>query len=211
MGIKIFKEDIKSIDFTDLVWEVEHYEASLESVYTVVTNGATSVIYWYTRAKKPKRIKALLMRFASFLVASFGGLIPLLSDVFTVMENGKAAPLFPSSLIPIFFALAALFYGLDKYFDFTSGWMRYIETRMILIEMLEKFRLDWQIHRVKFDKEKTAEEQKEQTVVMLELARDFMGSNSDVIKKETQVWMNEFKSSFEQLGSLIKKDKPKNE
>jgi hypothetical protein len=43
----------------------------------------------------------------------------------------------------LFLALAAAFVATDKFFGFSSGWIRYIRTGQVLMKELAEFRMDW--------------------------------------------------------------------
>jgi hypothetical protein len=196
MAIK--KNDFKSVNFEELTWDKGNYEASLDEVYKNVTEEAESIIGWYLKAKNKKRRGALPIRFLTIILASCGGLVPLLTELW---KSGDK-PMIPPICTAVFFTVAALLYGLDRFFGLSAGWMRYMDTQLHISSLLKEFRFNWQIERLKFDKDKP---KFKQILLMIELAKTFNVSVYDAIKNETKIWMQDFQGTFDQLEKMLKK------
>jgi hypothetical protein len=99
------------------------------------------------------------------------------------------------------FGLAAAFLAFDKYFGYSTGWMRYITTAMSLETALRNFRLDWA---------KTTSGLAGATPsgavleILLQKIQDFCVAARTLVEKETQAWVMEFQTNLSQLEKEAK-------
>ena len=79
----------------------------------------------------------------AYLVIALGtaaAVLPVLSEIYTT--NGR--PSIPPGWATIALALAAGLVGLDHFFGFSSGWMRYRDTELQLTRLRHQFGYAWQ-------------------------------------------------------------------
>jgi hypothetical protein len=98
-------------------------------------------------------------------------------------------------------ALAAAFFGLDKFFNYSTGWMRYVKTDLALRTALEDFELEWEIARAGWPAGDPSDEQVKE---MLGRCKAFAASINAIVIDETNVWITEFQASLNQLGDSVK-------
>lgn len=188
-------KDLAPIELGKLPWEEGARAASLSTVYDHVANNARAAIEWYRLSRKPKKYKAMALRVTSVLLISASGLVPLVVEVApgTLTWN----PLVTSLLV----ALAAALFGLDKFFNYSSGWMRYVRTELALRTALGDFEFEWQINRATWT---SAEPNPEQVADMLARCSAFAARINAIVTEETNAWVAEFQASLSQLGESVK-------
>ncbi|MDY6992685.1 MAG: SLATT domain-containing protein, partial [Pseudomonadota bacterium] len=84
----------------------------------------------------------------------------------------------------------------DKFFGFSSGWMRYMLTQLSLQKALAEFQLGWMLLWADIDKQQPTPEQRKK---ILQYLIDFQAKLFTEINQETQTWMIEFQSNLIQL------------
>lgn len=176
-----------------LVWDSTNTQTSLAAVYTRVSDTAESAIQWYLGAKRPKQANARAVRGGSIFLAALAGILPMLSQV----PGFNIAPIWASVAL----ALATAFVLLDRFFGFSSAWMRYITTELNLRQMLDEFQLDWETERASW---KGAAPSDEQVQRSLARCRAFISQVDGVIRDEANRWVAEFQESLKQLDETVK-------
>src|SRR5690606_33827087 len=96
----------------------------------------------------------------------------------------------------LFLALAAACVGVDRFFGFSRGWMRYITAALVLERLLSEFRLEWAMMRAKFGGRSPSPEQVQ---LMLQSIKEFLLRVDGEVEKETQEWIAEFQSSLAEI------------
>lgn len=186
--------DLTPEKLEELTWEEGNRGECLKQVYAHVVKDAKDAINWYQASRKPKKRLAMALRWSAVLLVSASGLLPLISELW----NSLAVNALATSL---FVAVAAALFGLDKLFNYSSGWMRYVKTDLLLRTALEEFELDWQLARIAWTSPHPTAEQATQ---MLTRAKEFAGKINTIVSEETNVWITEFQASLAQLGESVK-------
>jgi low affinity Fe/Cu permease len=164
-------------------------EQSLEALRQYVEAVAQRQLDWYSRAKKLKSVISRALRMAAIFLFALGGLVPILK---------AAAPQWAQSL-PFDFgqtgylaiALAASCLGLDRFFGFSSGWIRYITTALAIERSREEFRLEWVDLMAKGGEARTTK--------LIQASKTFLLAMFSQVEHETQAWVAEFQSNLAQL------------
>jgi hypothetical protein len=97
--------------------------------------------------------------------------------------------------------LAAACVGFDKFFGFSSGWMRYISTKITLERMLGEFRLDWAMMVAKFGPNPPTADQVQ---LMIQRIKEFLSGVTTQVEQETQAWVLEFKTNLAEIEKSAK-------
>ena len=141
-------------------------------------------IDWYLNEKRSKSRWSRGLRVAAILLGAAGALIPLLNlannQVFDVRWGYVA------------FALAAAAVALDRFFGFSSGWMRYLTTAVRLQRLLADFQLQWATRCARL--EGTTPEPA-QVAELLTLLRQVLSAILKEVERETISWAQEFQSN----------------
>ena len=131
-------ENLRPLPKEALDWSEAARAASLETLVDRVRGQCQKAIDWYVTAKIPKKRVAAWLRGLIILLTSLAGLlavlVPILDDPPFVL---------PPASISIVAALSAAFLGIDRFFGFSRGWIRYVQTELKLRTALNAFHLAW--------------------------------------------------------------------
>ena len=105
-------------------WSDGQREESLKILYAFAYKTAKEAIDWYW-GKKWKGIIGRALRFLAIVLTAAGGMVPLLLSA--DIENLGIVVVKPQYGY-VLIAFAAAFVGLDKFFGFSSTWIRYVTT-----------------------------------------------------------------------------------
>jgi SMODS and SLOG-associating 2TM effector domain 2 len=145
-------------------------------------------IKWYTLAAVPNKRNGRAFRFLAILFVAVAGIVPL---VITALPDGVIS----SKLVDIsyiFIGIAAFLIGVDKFFGYSSSWMRYITTQMALETLLAKFRYDWAIESVKAGDKLDADACKPLLIIVKNFAADVQSK----MENETAQWATELRNNL---------------
>jgi hypothetical protein len=110
----------------------------------------------------------------------------------------------------LFIAAAAAIMMTDKYFGFSTAWMRYMTAQMALQRALEKFQLAWAVWLIQVGRRTASATD----TLSPELANDavlllsnFQTEIGALVDQEFQLWVAEFKEQLANLQNAISKEK----
>ncbi|MDH2387794.1 SLATT domain-containing protein [Streptomyces sp. HNM0663] len=158
----------------------------LDELYRWVEAGALRTAAWYLADRDRKRLAARILRAGTAAGAVVGAALPLL-EVTTGLD-GAAGWGYVSLL------LAAACLGCDRWFGFTSGWMRDVATAQAVYRRLQTLQFDWaseSVREVLGPTEGTAGEAAERCLTVL---RRFTEDVTELVRAETADWMVAFRS-----------------
>jgi hypothetical protein len=177
-------------------------EKALKALYEYVEARAREQVRWYWKKKEWKARMSWMLRLVVILLFFLGGLVPILKAAFPNLLTtrfGNSVDL--GQLGYLLIAVAAGCLGLDRFFGFSSGWIRYVTTAMSIERSLEEFRMEWARITAMCEGRPPGADVMNQLVL---LARQFIVSVLAQVEQETKVWAAEFQSSLSQLESDIK-------
>lgn len=177
-----------------LRWDGTSCEASLDAVYNHVAGSAETAISWYLKAKRPKQRLARWIRGSAIGLAAIAGIIPMLAEI---PRYRGIDPVWASIVLGI----AAALIMLDRFFGFSTAWVRYISTELHLRQILDEFRLDWETERAAW---KNANPTEEQVQKALASCRAFVAKVNAIVVEETNLWVAEFQDTLKQLDETVK-------
>ena len=125
-------------------WGSEHSEQSLNSVYLYSTKLASDAIDWYIYAKKKKKKGARIIRVLSIILAALAAILPTLSELF---QQKDGTPLIRAGWTTVALGVAGALLLLDRFFGFSSAWIRYIVAELQIKQLNEEFQMDWETER----------------------------------------------------------------
>src|SRR5215217_4835470 len=123
------RQDIQPARMPGLSWEPPQAAESLQQVVAQVIANADAAADWYLKARRSKRRWARLLRLGAILLTATAGILPMLLQIWTRPDG---IPPFAPAWSSVVLALALLLVALDRFFGFSSGWMRYISAEMQL-------------------------------------------------------------------------------
>jgi hypothetical protein len=165
----------------------------LDSLYAAIENKAREMIVWYLNKRRFPSLCSRFLRFLAIMLASFGGLCPLLQHIgdYNLNQWGYFS-----------FGLAAAILGLDKFFGFSSAWMRYMLMQMSLQKKFANFQLEWLKRRCFVTKDLSQEEVESLFMFLQNFQVDFLTE----VEQEVHSWVIEFQSNLVQLNKMGKND-----
>jgi len=186
------KTDIQHSPLPKLEWEPSKRQNSLELLFDHLTDEAKSAIDWYLKAKRPKQKSAIWARMAAIVLTALAGIIPMIVQIF--VENGK--PLIQPAWASVSLGIAAAMVVVDRFFGFSSGWMRYISAELRIRQLLREFELEWQTLKAGW---KGLDPTDDQVHTILSRAKMFINQVTTVVQEETNTWIREFQESLKQV------------
>lgn len=179
----ITRPDLKELD-----WSAAHRAESLSAVYAHSTGYGTATESWYAEKRRPKRVLGRLLRAGAIVLGAVAAILPILGQIDT--HDGK--PSIPPAWASVALAAAAAFVALDRFFGFSTGWMRFMDAELHVTRLRHDFEYAWQEAYAKL-----ADPPSEQDVAaLLERARRFVRAVDDVIENETKSWIKEFQTDL---------------
>ncbi|GAB4373893.1 MAG: hypothetical protein Kow0042_18090 [Calditrichia bacterium] len=191
-------KDIRPDRLSQLSWGDQQVVASLETLHQYVTQIAHKAIEWYLNSKRSKQRGAMLLRVGAIIMASLAGILPVLSQL--LLKDG--VPIIQPAWATVALGLAAAMVALDKFFGFSSGWMRFIKTELRIQHMLEEFQVEWEAEKMLWKNNLPSEAQ---TQKMIAKARNFLNRVHRLIQDETIEWISEFQSVLKQIEKISRK------
>lgn len=175
-----------------LSWEKGKAADSAQKLADYVSCEAQLTIAWYLKRKRWKKNWAQSLRVIAIVSTALAGLIPLASGVWSWLPavGGSAAVL-----------VAATAVGLDRFFGFSSGWMRFLTTEMQMRQILHRFLFDWAAKQARLA---GAEPDERTTQILVQCCRDFMGEINQILVGEMDDWVNEFRQNLAEIDKATK-------
>lgn len=181
----------------ELSWERELAKDSAQKLSDYAVCEAQLAIHWYLSKKRSKKIGAQFLRLFAIVAAAFAGLIPLLAQIAPYNHIPQIAPAWASVAL----VLAATAVGLDRFFGFSSAWMRFLVTEMQIRSALHDFLFDWEFHRVRLE---GTTPDRENVQAMIQRCKEFLGQINDILKNEMDEWVKEFRQNLAEIDKATK-------
>jgi hypothetical protein len=197
--VEHIRKDLQPNLLTELSWEPDKVQVSLNTLFAHVTKEATDAIDWYLKSKRRKRRWAVLLRILAIVAASVAGILPMLAQIF-INESGRS--IIQPAWASVSLGIAAALVALDRFFGFSSGWIRYIAAELQIRELLQEFQIDWEIQKASL-RDGVPDENHVQA--MLARAKEFTMQVSTIVKDETSDWIREFQSALKQIDDVARR------
>jgi len=126
-----------------LSWQPDGRAESVHAVYCHAVAEARASAAWYDSRRGSKRLWARCLRIGAIVLAASAALLPLLSQVF--VRHGK--PVIQPVWASVALVLAAALVALDRYFGFSSAWMRFMLSELSLNSLISDFEFAWHAER----------------------------------------------------------------
>ena len=193
--------NISPPQWTPPSWQPDQVQNCLDSMRQYVEADVEGAIHWYYAKKPWKAWASQLLKLLTLLATGLGGLLPIVSatGIFSsgLPEAQRQLRNLQVNQIGYFcFGLAAAFLAFDKYFGYSTGWMRYITTAMSLETALRNFRLDWARTTSGLAGAPPSGAALE---TLLQKIQGFCVAARTLVEKETQAWVMEFQTNLSQL------------
>lgn len=167
-------------------------EKALKALYEYAESEAIQKIEWYHQKKQWKATMSRALRLMVIGLFSLGCLVPIVKAAFPAVASIQPERFDFGQAGYLLIALAAGFLALDRFFGYSTGWVRYVTTAMEIEKSLEAYRMEWT--RVTA---KNASQPYRTDVIdrLIRLSKDFVLSTLANVEQETKVWASEFRTN----------------
>jgi len=183
----------------DLEWDEADIKGSLKRVFLYVLEEAKRTEAWYWERKRWKSFWSQILRFTAIASAALGGILPIVLRLGLfpgwhqfLSARGVIKEIDTGLWSSCFIALAASLVGLDRFFGLSSGWARYVTTGTAIRRASEVFRMDW----LALEAEQTPSLARR--AILIARASAFRLQIEELVRRETEDWVNEFQNSIAQ-------------
>jgi hypothetical protein len=181
-----------------LDWSPEKVAESLHKTYVQAITIAGVSKDWYARASRDKKRGARAIRVLSILLGALAALFPTIGELLPTLGIHLDIG---AGWTVVLFGMAGALLLLDRFFGFTSGWMRYIVAELQLKQIMEEFQLDWETERAGWEGKNPS---KAQALQLLARCKAFVSQVNTIVREETDAWVQEFQSTIKYLDESIK-------
>ncbi len=178
-------DDIKRKSVEELPWDDADRAASLAVVYQHALDCAIEAEDWYKQERKSKRLWGRGLRSSAIVLGAVAAVMPVLSE----LSGSGIQPGWSTVAL----AVGAGLVGLDRYFGFSTAWMRFMVTAQRIAELRHRFESAWQLAQSKAANPPSDEE----LATFLALAHGLEKAVDGEIDLETKAWVTEFDSALE--------------
>jgi hypothetical protein len=205
--------DIESRASVGIKWEQGAMMTGLSQLRERAELQALEAVGWYYAKKRSKNFWSRCLRFWAIAFTVLGGLVPILAatgivePVFRYIYNAsdskdmQLAELHFNQFGYVLIGLAAGCVAFDRFFGFSTNWMRYIGAAMRIETARVKFCFEWE-HLVAplAGTDPVPDLVRE----LLELIEKFSLATREAVEQETGAWISEFQTNLSQLDKETK-------
>jgi hypothetical protein len=177
-----------------LEWNPESRLNSVQAIHDNVCNIVKDSVVWYQEAVVGRRRRAKCLRIFVIVIGAIAASIPTMADIW-VRKDGHT-PMIPVNLTTILLACTAALIVIDKFFGYTSSWIRFTMTSMNLRQALQDFRIEWETILVTWS---GVEPTAEQALEAIGQCKNFLTKANTMILEETKAWKEEFEKTLKQI------------
>lgn len=194
-------KDLQPGDFPRISKESEPCAEYLNKLYDYVTKQAEDAIIWYYEKRINKRRIGVSLRYIAIFSTAAAGIIPILS---ILLKNGSETPTITTPLDPgwsaIAIAIAALALAIDKFGNFTNGWIRFVLAAQKINMELDLFRPEWNRELLTLNDPLD----KDDVLIMILLGEGLLLHVSQTVQEETNKWVVEFQAALSEVDAAVK-------
>ncbi len=184
-----------STELLTLSWKDGDIESSLAVLRRYVETEAQRQIDWYRGKRAAKAALSSTLRFVAGFFFFAGGLVPLLKATLKAEMLQKLPFDFGESGY-LLIAIGGGTVALDKFFGYSTSWIRCITATLAIEKSLEEFRMEWARCLAKLRGGLPADAQLDQMILTCET---FSLAIRGQVEQETQSWVVEFQNNLVQL------------
>lgn len=178
----------------ELDWGPDKAPASANALADYSKRQAIGAIQWYLDKKGSKKRWAQRLRLFAILSAAVAGLLPVLSEIDPLGVEIRAG------WATVALALAATAVGLDRFFGFSSAWMRFLTTEMRIRTALHDFSFRWSCHQAALRDRELGEKEICEAV---DLCRQFVAQLNGELQQEMNAWVREFSQNLAAIDAAV--------
>jgi hypothetical protein len=190
-------------------WNADDPAKSLDDfAMALVFEPLKRAIDWYFSAKAENKRWGRRIRLATWALAGVAVMIPVAFETFRPISGEAAWPRFRPELwlrpgvATLALLLAAGFVWLDRFYGYTSGWRRYMDAAQRLLELRDRFLIEWATTRAAWPGGKPSETQVSEAFAKILLLNAQLHA---VVRDETRAWVAEFRDALRQLEEQLQR------
>lgn len=180
-------KDLSPDEFPKIVWAPGKLADALEQLFACVVKDANDAINWYSLKRKPKQCGGQILRVSALIFAALAGLVPILGEIF----QRHRRPEIPPGWAAVALGVAGLLILLDRFWGFTSAWVRYLLAEQELAQELRNFQFDWEKAKISWG---GSQPTVQQAAAMIVSAKAFVMQVHTIVRRETNLWASEFQN-----------------
>jgi SMODS and SLOG-associating 2TM effector domain 2 len=162
---------------------------------------------WYDKRARAMGKVSRRLRLSAIGFGVLGGLCPLVPAILVEEIFGKSTATTISQLGFVLFALAAAAVVLDQAFGYSSSWMRSRLAELELGRLIGSFQLEVRSALACASDKLPADNAKG----LLNRVTEFAANADDIVVRETQTWISEFKAGLLQVEQISRSSRKTNE
>jgi hypothetical protein len=186
------EDDLDLTAFPPLSWSRAEIRHSLDEMYAWGERLASDAISWYMAEKRAKSRQSRALRAAAIIFGTAGAAVPV-----TALAAGRLAL---GNWGFLLLALAGGCVAYDRFFGFSSAWLRYMATATSLRAQLVDYQAMWAKEMVAMG---AREPDRTDAVRLIEFVRTFAWNVNDTVRVETEAWLVEFHTRLTELESRL--------
>lgn len=193
------RQDIRPVERPELRWDADNCQESLGAVYRHAEGHALNAIGWYLNSKRAKKRWAQCLRLGAIGATAVAGILPIVSQI--CRTGTSQCVIDQPAWASVALGLAALFVGIDRFFGYSTAWMRFITTEHQIRQILHEFQLDYYVERASWQGNPPAPEQ---VLKILNRCKAFLVQVDEIVRKETDQWLVEFQDVLKQVDEAAR-------
>ncbi len=169
-------------------WDEANRVESLQRYYEQAVTKIKHRRDWYVTNSAKKKKYAQWLRVIALILLGIGGVLPVIID----MANSSLPPSWATLII----AAGTGLLGLDRYLGYSTAWMRFRSTELLLGSKLETLQADWESERVRWAENSPTSEE---AAAMILMCNKVIQEVEQTVQDETQLWIDEFQNNIKML------------
>ena len=178
-------------------YRTEAWDMTLTALFGVAVTHAEDRIAWYDRAARRYSISARLIRRASLTLFILGTLAPIVATLLVRLGNlGYEQHFAELPLVEVGYVLLAIAAALvifDRFFGYSSSWIRFRQSQAKLEVMLADLRFSW----AALVSARDPDAESVQRTKCSALLHDFVVGVERLAETETREWASNFRSQID--------------
>jgi hypothetical protein len=206
------EKNIEPKPFECIHWAENTMIEGLSKLRARAEQQALDAVAWYYAKKTSKNFWSRWLRFWAIGLTVVGGLVPILSASGMVeaalryygwkeLTDIQRIELHFNQLSYLLIGLAAGCVAFDRFFGFSTNWMRYIGAAMRIETARIRFAFEWEHLMAPLQGKQPGEEELRE---LLESIARFSLAIREAIEQETGAWILEFQTNLSQLDKETK-------
>jgi SMODS and SLOG-associating 2TM effector domain 2 len=191
-------KDLTPNEFPKIVWEPGKLAEPLEELFACVVKEANDAIAWYNIRRKPKQYGGQILRVGALIFGAIAGLVPILGEIF---QDNERRPGIAPAWATVALGVAGLLVLLDRFWGFTSAWVRFLLAQQELSEALRNFEFDWAKEKILWA---GTEPNIPQATAMIVSSKTFILQVHSIVRRETNLWASEFQNAITMVDQTAK-------